>query len=406
MFERFRMHLDSVYITYWSLLDPLCQSQSLPYLLALTRQGYRIGLLTFEQSRWRMSAEEQKAQQSTLRARGIDWHPLAYHKRPPVLSTLYDIGIGSLAAARLARRSKASFVHGRSSVSCAIAMIAARFAGKRFFADADGPLSQEYVDAGVWKEGSLGHRLTSWGERKSLEHADVVGVLSSHRQAEVSEWVEHAPVYVLPCAVDLERFRPLPAARGELRRRLGLKGTVFVYVGKAKGWYDVEGTVEFLEAAKRVFQPLTFLVLTTEDPSVFSELCEPSGIDLIVRSAEPNEVPSYLSAADIGLCFLHRFPSKLSCSPIKLAEYLACGLPVVATSGCGDYGELIQAENVGAVIHSNDEEASLAAASQLQGLLADPTIGQRCRSTAERFLGLEEVVVPRYSEIYQRLCST
>ena len=46
--------LDSVYITYWSLLDPLCQSQSLPYLYALAGEGYRLGMITFEQPSWRM----------------------------------------------------------------------------------------------------------------------------------------------------------------------------------------------------------------------------------------------------------------------------------------------------------------------------------------------------------------
>ena len=40
--------LDSVYITYWSLQNPLCQAQSIPYLRALTGRGYRIGLITFE----------------------------------------------------------------------------------------------------------------------------------------------------------------------------------------------------------------------------------------------------------------------------------------------------------------------------------------------------------------------
>ena len=99
--------LDSVYVTYWSLLDPLCQSQSLPYLLLLAREGYRLGLITFEQQRRRMSPEAQRAKQEELRLRGIEWHPLTYHKWPPVVSTLYDIGVGGLAAAGLARRSRA-----------------------------------------------------------------------------------------------------------------------------------------------------------------------------------------------------------------------------------------------------------------------------------------------------------
>ncbi len=79
-------HLDSVYITYWSLGDPLCQSQSLPYLRALASEGYRIGLITFEQPRWRMSPGQRREVRAELLAEGIDWHPLDYHKRPPVVS--------------------------------------------------------------------------------------------------------------------------------------------------------------------------------------------------------------------------------------------------------------------------------------------------------------------------------
>jgi len=397
--------LDSVYITYWSLLDPLCQSQSLPYLYALADEGYRLGLITFEQPRWRMAPEEARATKEELRARGIDWHPLSYHKWPPVVSTLYDIGVGALAATALARRSGASFVHGRSSVPCGIAAVAAKLAGKRLFVDADGPLSQEYVDAGVWKEGSIGHRITAWGERRSVELADVVAVLTKHRRAEVSEWLTDTPVHILPCAVDLERFRPLQDSRDQLRRGLGLEGTVFVYVGKAGGWYDAEGMVAFLAAAKEVFQQVTLLVLTRDSASHFADLCDRADVQLVTRSAEPSDVPAYLNAADVGLCFRHRFPSQLSCSPIKSAEYLACGLPVVSTSGCGDYDELIEAERVGIVVKSSDAEAFLTASRDLARLLAEDAIADRCRSTATRFLGLEEVVAPRYSEIYRWLSS-
>lgn len=399
-----RERLDSVYVTYWSLRDPLCQSQSVPYLLALAREGYRVGLVTFEQPKWRLTAEEEDAAKRELEAQGVHWYPVRYHKRPPVLSTLFDIGVGSLVAARVARRSKASFVHGRSSVSCGVATVAAKLSGTRLFVDADGPLSQEYVDAGVWKDGSVGHRLTAWGERKALEAADVAAVLTKHRRNEIADWVGETPVHILPCAVDLEQFRPRPDERQRLREDLGLRGTVFIYVGKAGGWYDTEGMVEFLAAAGRRFDPLTLLVLTREDATRFSELCTRHGIELVTRSVDPAEVPSYLSAADIGLCFRHRFPSQLSCSPIKSAEYLACGLPVVSTSGCGDYDELIASERVGVVV-GEDAGALDAAVSELAELVEEHGIAERCRSVAERFLGLEEVVAPRYSAIYRSLTS-
>jgi len=395
--------LDSVYVIYWSLLDPLCQSQSLPYLRSLARDGYRVGLITFEQARWRMTPEQSKAKRRELASEGIEWYPVSYHKRPPVLSTLYDIGVGSLVAARLAKRSRAAVVHGRASVSSAIAAMAAKFAGTRLFVDADGPLSQEYLDAGVWKEGSLGHRLTEWGEHKAMELADVVAVLTSHREREVTPGLSGTPVYILPCAVDLTRFRPVNESRQALRDELGLRGTVFVYAGKPGGWYDTEEMVAFVAAAKEVFDPLTLLVLTGENPAVFAGLCKRAEVPFVSRGVPSAQMPAYLSSADVGLCFLRPFPSKLSCSPIKLGEYLACGLPVVSTSGCGDYDELIRTESIGTVVSNSNREAYPQAARELERLLREDRIGARCREAARRWVGLDEVVNPRYSEIYRAL---
>jgi glycosyltransferase involved in cell wall biosynthesis len=320
-----------------------------------------------------------------------------------VFSTLYDIGVGSLVAARLAKRSHATVVHGRASVSSAIAAMAAKLAGTRLFVDADGPLSQEYVDAGVWKEGSLGHRLTAWGERRAMELADVVAVLTSHRKREVTPWLSETPVYILPCAVDLNRFRPVTESRQAVRDELGLRGTVFVYAGKPGGWYDTEEMVAFMAAAKEVFDPLTLLVLTRQDPSVFAASCERAQVPLVVREVSPAEMPAYLSSADVGLCFLRPFPSKLSCSPIKVGEYLACGLPVVSTSGCGDYDRLIQTESIGTVVANSERDAYPRAARELERVLNEPGIRDRCRDAARRWVGLDEVVAPRYAEIYQTL---
>jgi glycosyltransferase involved in cell wall biosynthesis len=398
--------LDSVYITYWSLLDPLCQSQSLPYLLSLTRDGYRIGLITFEQPRWRMPADDREAMRRELASQGIGWHPVSYHKRPPVISTLYDVAVGSLVAASLAKRSRAALVHGRASVSSAIAALAAKLAGTRLFVDADGPLSQEYIDAGVWKEGSVGHRLTAWGERRAMELADVVAVLTSHRQREVTPGLSETPVYILPCAVDLNRFRPVTERRQAIRDELGLRGTVFVYAGKPGGWYDTEEMVAFMATAKEVFDPLTLLVLTGEDPAPFAAMCERARVPFVSRAVPSAQMPAYLSSADAGLCFLRPFPSKLSCSPIKLGEYLACGLPVVSTSGCGDYDELIRSESIGTVVPNANRDAYPQAARELERLLAEDGLHKRCREAARRYMGLDEVVNPRYAEIYRTLAGS
>jgi hypothetical protein len=393
--------LNAVYVTYWSLLDPLCQSQSLPVVRALARRGWRIGLVTFEQSRFGAGTEESGLRRG-MEDEGIFWMPLRYHKRPAVLSTLFDIARGVVRCLRLARSHRVRLFHGRGTVAAAIAGSAAGLTGARFLNDADGPLSQEYVDAGVWKPGSAAHRMTRWAEERLLRTADAVAVLTKRRQAEVRGLTRDDPV-VLPCAVDVQRFAACHETRETARRELGLRGIVFVYAGKAGGWYLTDAMLDFVQVASGVFADVSLLVLTTEDSRSFAMAATDRGLRHTIRTASREQVPQYLSFADAGLSFVLSAPSKTACSPIKNGEYLAAGLPIVTTSAIGDYSDLVVRRRVGVVVASLDRHGYGVAAHALRTLLADPFLGARCRETARTEVGLSEVVVPRYVDLYQRL---
>ena len=55
----------------------------------------------------------------------------------------------------------------------------------------------------------------------ALRLVDLAGVVSEQLAGQVPRWAARAPVSVLPCGVDMERFRPM--ARGEARAALGLR---------------------------------------------------------------------------------------------------------------------------------------------------------------------------------------
>jgi hypothetical protein len=393
------IEMDALYVCYWSLRDPLCQSQTLPVLEGLAAEGRVFGLVTFEQGRWRASPQEDETMQRQLRRRGVRWLPLRYHESPPGLSTLFDILHGALVAVREGSRGGVRVFHGRGSVAAAIAYLASRRPGRRFFNDADGPLSQEYVDAGVWtSQGPLYH-LTRWAESRFLAAADVVAVLSERRRREVDPECRR-PAYVLPCAVDTGLFRADHSTRDATRRRLGLTGTVLVYAGKAGGWYLTTEMLAFVAAARETLGPVSLLVLSPDPADRFPV---PAGIAFTHLRARRDEMPGHLSVADAGLSFILPAPSKTACSPIKNGEYLACGLPIVTTAGIGDYSTLLEETRTGVVVHRLDPSGYEQAARELRELLIDPTVGQRCRLTAERHFGLREVVLPRYREIYDTL---
>src|SRR5438552_6520846 len=105
--------LRSLYVCYLSLEDPLVHTQVVAYLEGLAGRGHTIHLLTFEP---KLGRERTRALESELRARGIEWHALRYHKRPSLPATIYDAVAGALVATRLVRRHRLDAVHARSHV--------------------------------------------------------------------------------------------------------------------------------------------------------------------------------------------------------------------------------------------------------------------------------------------------
>jgi glycosyltransferase involved in cell wall biosynthesis len=313
-----------------------------------------------------------------------------------------DIAAGALQIARMRPR----LVHGRGTVPAGVAFLASRGRRSLFLNDADGPLSKEYVDAGIWKSDSLTARAVERAEWLFFNAANTSAVLTSSRAAELTKLGQPTPT-ILPCAVETELFRANPDERERLRRALSLHGTVFVYAGKMGGWYAVEPMIDFVAAYQSLGERAFLLVLTPSSPGSFERAAARRNVDCRVTFASRQLMPSYLSAADVGLSFILPAPSKRACSPVKNGEYLACELPIVTTAGVGDYSELVSAQQVGVVVSAFDSDAMNASARKLRDLLREgAALRTRCRQTACSHAGLTEVVLPRYRHLYQRLLGT
>ena len=75
-----------LFISYNGMLDPLGQTQVIPYLRELALRGVRFTLLSFEREK-AFTPEGVRACEELrreLKANGIEWHWLRYHQRPSV----------------------------------------------------------------------------------------------------------------------------------------------------------------------------------------------------------------------------------------------------------------------------------------------------------------------------------
>lgn len=60
-----------------------------------------------------------------------------------------------------------------------------------------------------------------------------------------------------------------------------------------------------------------------------------------------NEVPAALMACDYGLLYREKSITNKVASPVKFAEYLACGLNVIISNDLGDYSNFTLKHNCG-----------------------------------------------------------
>jgi glycosyltransferase involved in cell wall biosynthesis len=130
-------------------------------------------------------------------------------------------------------------------------------------------------------------------------------------------------VLLLPNGVDLARFAApgagssRPAAGGDRRRA--------VYVGALDSWLDTAR----IELLARSFPQVDFVLAgPIRIPTGWArtrpnlQLCGP---------VPPDRVPGLLAGADVGLIPFLDSPLTRAIHPVKLYEYLAAGLPVVAS---------------------------------------------------------------------------
>lgn len=360
-----------VYVSHNAVGSPLVRSQVLPYLRRLSDMGHQIQLVTFERGGPFPDGEFPRDR----------WHPLESRPGRSLFAKVVDIARGALHVMALARRTGSDVLHARSYLPAAICWIAARVLGLRFVFDMRGFMGEEYVDGGLWRPGEMRDHAVRLIERRLLAGAAWVVVLTHAAGRRLRTEPRYAgavraPVTVVPCTVDLVRFAPI-AERAE--------APTLVYSGSLGTWYLLDEMLRLFLLAREMRSDLRFVLLNQNDHALIStacvRLCVPrDAID--IRAVDPSEMPRQLARGHVGIALLKRVPSKIGSSPVKIAEYLACGLPVIASAGIGDTDEQLRGYQAGYIVESLDDEGLLTGAANLVRLLDDEDARSRARNLA------------------------
>jgi len=345
-----------LYLSYDGMTDPLGQSQVLPYIKGLTRKGCNIHLISFEKSDRFIQGRDEILE--FCKANGITWHPMSYTKRPPILSTLWDIWRMGKMAKKLFASQKFHIIHARSYISAFIALRMKRKLGVRFLFDMRGFYPDERVDGGIWRMERFPYahiyRFFKRAEIKFLSHSDHIISLTHSGKQILADYPSllrdmEKSVTVIPCCVDTDLFNPIasasPTLSGEEKR--------LCYVGSLGTWYLVEDMVRFVAALYKHDSTWRWLVITRDSDSELLNFVDKHQLPLHVlqiRSATRNELPNILASCHASIFFIKPTFSKQASSPTKQGEVMAMGLPVICNAGVGDSDAIVNEWEAGLVL--------------------------------------------------------
>lgn len=391
------------------MTDPLGQSQVLPYLAGLSEKGYKITLLSCEKP-------ERLGHKETIQAicskYHINWQPIVYTRKPPVLSTIKDVRRLKQQAKALHQKISFDLVHCRSYISALVGLWLKRKEGIPFIFDMRGFWANERVDGGLWRLNSpLYKRVYQYFKKKEriflMESAAVVSLTFAAKE-EIEQWgIPHSPITVIPCCVDTELFNPdalNPEQLNVLKRKADLPPNALVlgYVGSLGTWYLLPEMLAFFKVWLQQHPASVFFFVSNEPKEMVFEEARKQDVSadkLKVISAARHEMPYYISLMDLGIFFIKNAFSKKASSPVKQGEMMAMGVPVFCNAGVGDSDYIIQKYRSGELVFTFNEAAYNDAIRRMKEEMNHP---EQIRKGALEYFDLKSGI-ESYATLYESL---
>lgn len=173
-------------------------------------------------------------------------------------------------------------------------------------------------------------------EFRAAAHADLT-LSIGHRLAARFVDVAQAKVRISPTGVDLETFTP---------RLRTTPHPDLVFIGQVADWSGIEEVLEALVLLRHDHPTRHLTILGPAESGYRTRI-----IDMIARldlqsvvdwhgDCPRDQVSQVLSQSAIGLATFRPHPLRTHAAPLKLLEYMASGLPVIAVKG-SEAGDLI-----------------------------------------------------------------
>ena len=401
-----------------SFKDPLFNGLMYQYILGHQKaagQQYRYHIVTEEQVAYALSPEEQANIQAALKTQDLFWHPMPYRGGKFILfKKLWNFISLFFKIWGIKRRENTTIIVGFLAIAGGYAYIISQLLRLKLMVFCFEPHSLYMKEFGIWSEKSLKYKILSKVEYLQATRADYVTGPTIHTIDLLKKWTSKAKLFRVPISVDTQKFTFSNKDRQRIRTQYNIPEDRYamLYLGKFNGIYYHEK--EVAEFCKRLldFDPRIFIFTISPTPSedvkkAYLEAGLAKSDFLVLNKIPYEEIEGYISACDMGMVAIPPLDSQKYRTPVKIGNYLACGIPFLLNRGIADDDIMAEEENVGVVFESLEaSDFSIPFAALKKFMQEDRTTLQtRCRAAAIKHRGIQnsvEVLEQMIQEVYSK----
>ncbi|MBL0340391.1 MAG: hypothetical protein IPP71_05355 [Bacteroidetes bacterium] len=228
---------------------------------------------------------------------------------------------------------------------------------KKVCLDGRGAIAAEWNEYDVVAHDNLKKSIAGW-EKDAVLQADFRIAVSQ----ELVKWWSEAYGYkeskhvVIPCTLQSTFQLSIPEESQllDLRTKNGYNPNdiILVYSGSTSGWQSFSALEKILGRILAIDKKYKLIFLSKSDESIEKMKAQFPG-QISNTWLTHDKVQSFLSMCDYGVLYREQSVTNRVAAPTKFAEYLSAGLPVLISTGIGDYSEFVKAFQCGYIIDEN-----------------------------------------------------
>jgi glycosyltransferase involved in cell wall biosynthesis len=385
-----------LYISIDGIMEPLGLSQVFKYLEKLSH-NHQINLITFEKKQDLKNKKKYDLMKKECSRNNIAWY--ARQHRSGLGQIINILNVVFLPIYILCIK-KISLIHLRSYMpGICIPVISILFRFKLIF-DIRGFWANEKHDRLNWSKYSYKFRFFKWLEKYLFNKADAVITLTNASKDIIANHFKKldSSIHVIPTCVDCDEFSNSKIFQSTDTIKIG-------YLGSTDTAYDFKTFCNLVnQISNQNGRNIELKVFTKDSKEIIKNILIEKKINisnLEVKFVERKDLPMELSQLSFLGFYLKENFSVQASMPTKIAEALACGIPIICNEFNGDIKKLIEKNSIG-LIYNFSEDFDQNYYNKLSEMLSDKNLSNRCISVARNYFSLEEGSL-KYNKIYKNL---